>query len=336
MKKLFHLILFFLISATAYSQVDKITFNNDDSVIGEIKSMKNGVLSIETDYSDADFTIEWSGIKTIISESYFLITVSDGRRFNGQIATNDNGLIDMITDDEGTITVYADDIVHLESVDKGFWSQVYASIDVGFDITKANNLRQLTSRSNVGYIAERWSTDMFYNGLNSEQDSVAPVKRDDAGIDFKYYFQRKWFSVISSTFLSNTEQKLDLRTNGKLGIGTYLLQTNAVYWNLSTGASFNMEQYEDPSTDRDSWEGYVSSELNMFDTGDLSLTAKAGVYPSITEKSRIRTDFSFDVKYDLPRDFYVRMGATLNYDNQPVEGASESDYIFSTGFGWEL
>ena len=42
----------------------------------------------------------------------------------------------------------------------------------------------------------------------------------------------------------------------------------------------------------------------------------------------------FDTKYDLPMDFYIKLGFTLNYDNQPVEGAPEADYVFSTGFGW--
>ena len=44
----------------------------------------------------------------------------------------------------------------------------------------------------------------------------------------------------------------------------------------------------------------------------------------------------FDLKYDLPLDFYIRLGYTLNYDNKPVEGATESDYVLQTSFGWEL
>ena len=42
-----------------------------------------------------------------------------------------------------------------------------------------------------------------------------------------------------------------------------------------------------------------------------------------------------DVKYDLPLDFYVKGGFTLNYDNQPTVGAGEVDYVLNTGFGWE-
>ena len=47
-------------------------------------------------------------------------------------------------------------------------------------------------------------------------------------------------------------------------------------------------------------------------------------------------DDRVDLKYDLPKDLYIRMGLTLNYDNQPVEGATDTDYVFQTTLGWEL
>jgi hypothetical protein len=73
----------------------------------------------------------------------------------------------------------------------------------------------------------------------------------------------------------------------------------------------------------------------MFDVGDLNLLTNATVYPGITESGRWRVDYKIDVKYDLPLDFYVKLSFSANYDNQPVEGASKTDYVFVTGFGWE-
>ncbi len=336
MKKVQLLFMILLVYGVAVAQQDKITFNNNDVVVGEIKGMSQGVLSIETDYSDSDFTINWEEINTITAETFFLITLSDGRRINGTISSVGKNQLNIISEEDGTIAVTFADIVFMDSVDKGFWSQAYASVDFGFDMTKANNLRQMSARSNLGYRAETWSTNMFYNAINTSQDSINAIKRNDAGIDFKYYFQRKWFSVASVNFFSNTEQKIDLRTNGKLGFGTYIIQTNHAYWNFSCGASFNVERYKESTEDRDSWEGYLATELNMFDTGDLSLNSKFGAYPGITEKGRWRYDFNFDVKYDLPRDFYIKTGLTYNFDNKPVTGASKDDYVFYTGFGWEL
>ena len=67
----------------------------------------------------------------------------------------------------------------------------------------------------------------------------------------------------------------------------------------------------------------------------MSLLTKIVVYPSITEKGRVRLDFNFDMKYDLPLDFYLQIGTTLNFDNQAVEGAPELDYVVQSTFGWK-
>ena len=80
----------------------------------------------------------------------------------------------------------------------------------------------------------------------------------------------------------------------------------------------------------------LGTEVNLYDIGDLNLLTNVYWYPSLTQSGRNRVDYRFDVKYDLPLDFYVKAGFTLNYDSQPATGASESDYVILTGFGWEL
>ena len=89
-------------------------------------------------------------------------------------------------------------------------------------------------------------------------------------------------------------------------------------------------------------EGFLGTELNLFDIGDLTLLTSIIVYPTIisdesVESGRFRSDFRFDAKYDdiFTKDFYIRAGFTLNYDNRPVEAGKEVDYIFTTGFGWK-
>jgi hypothetical protein len=243
--------------------------------------------------------------------------------------------INIIDPEEGTIKSPLNEIVYLKSVDKGFWSRLYASIDVGFSLTKANNLRQTSVRSTLGYLAERWSADANYNLVNSTQDDVEPTRRTDGGLSFNWFLPKDWYIPANLTFLSNSEQKLDLRSNARLGVGKYLLHTNKTYWGFSAGASFVNENFSSEDPDRKSWEGFVGTELNLFDVGDLSLLTKLVVYPGITDPGRLRTDFVFDTKYDLPLDFYIRLGLTVNYDNRPVEDASDTDYVFQTTFGWE-
>ena len=74
--------------------------------------------------------------------------------------------------------------------------------------------------------------------------------------------------------------------------------------------------------------------MNLFDIGDFSLLTKAVAYPSIAESKRIRADFALDTKYDLPLDFYIKLGFTLNMTTALAEDAPDTDYIVQTTFGW--
>ncbi|HBH05339.1 MAG TPA: hypothetical protein DDX92_01895 [Flavobacteriales bacterium] len=297
--------------------------------------MDRGVLSIETDYSDSDFKIEWEGITQIYTETVFIITLSNGERYYGPLKSENDSSIQII-DSEGTVLIPITEVVHLTSVEQGFWSRLSLEIDFGFSFAKANNMQQYSTRSYIGYTTQKWMLDGSYNQVRTSQDSVETIQRTDATFNFTYIFPKDWYAKAGISFLSNTEQKLDLRTTGKLGIGNYLIHSNSSYWAFEGGAAYNNENFAGESDDRQSFEGYLGTELNMYDAGDLSLLTKLYVYPSITESGRVRADFNFDIKYDLPKDLYIRLGYSLNYDNQPIEGGSDTDYTLQTGIGWSL
>jgi hypothetical protein len=329
------LILILPLHTPLYAQIDTLHLRNGDVMVGEAKSMDKGVITFETSYSDSDFKIEWDKVIGIYSRTSYLITLTNGNRHNGTLRSTDRVNVSILTD-EDTIPTTFRDIVYLKSIDAGFWSKFYASLDIGFSKTKANNLDQFSVRSTFGYIAERWSADANYNGLRSTQDDTEDVKRMDGGLTYRFLLPKDYFLLTQISFLSNTEQNIDLRTISKLGAGKYLIHTNYTYWGFQTGLSFNNETFTDETSDRQSAEAFLGTELNMYNREDLSLLTNIVAYPSLTESHRFRVDFTFDLKYDLPLDFYIQLGFTLNYDNQAAEETSNTDYVFQSTFGWEL
>jgi hypothetical protein len=165
---------------------------------------------------------------------------------------------------------------------------------------------------------------------------VDQTRRTDGGLTYRNFFIHGWYIGVNYSFLTNTEQKLDLRNNLRAGLGKYIIRTNSTYLGAEAGISYVNEIFSSDDETRNSLEAYIGAELNLFDTGDLSLLTKGTAYPGITEKGRFRADYSIDVKYDLPLDFYIKLGYQMNYDNQVVEGASDLDFVFKTGIGWEL
>jgi len=298
--------------------------------------MDRGVLTMKTSYSDKDFKIEWGSIKEIYTRNKLIITLSDGTKYSSIITSIKDSVI-TVTSDMGFEKEHKiNDIVHLHPYEEKFLNRLDASIDVGLSMAKAQNLNQLTVRSTLAYIADKWSTDISLNSLSSIQDSVDAIKRTDGEINFRYMLPRNWYPIATIALLSNTEQKLDLRMNAQLGIGKFFIRSNSAYWGMKIGANRNVEQYVSETANRESWEGYFGTELNLYNIGDFSLSTVIMAYPSFTEPGRWRSDFNLDIKYDLPLGFYIKLGGSFNYDNKPAEGASETDYVFQTGFGWEL
>lgn len=150
------LIAFILLNANAITaQKDSIVTTNGQSIVGEIKSLIVGVLTIETDYSDSDFKIEWLKVKEIYTKREFVLSNSEGQRITGRVTMEDNNVVIIAADSR--ISTSINEIVHIVPLDKNFIDKLNASFEFGFNFTKANNLKQFSLRSIIGYTEETWS-----------------------------------------------------------------------------------------------------------------------------------------------------------------------------------
>lgn len=327
-------VLAFFAVTPIFSQTDTIFFKSKDLIIGDIKSMDRGVIIIATPYSKDDFRIKWAEVDRIITKAPFIITTTDGIRTYGNVIGSESGKVIFKPEKSETLDIQLDKVIGISEVENRFLDRLKAEIDLGYTMTKAKNQRQLTIRSRVGYLAKKWLLSGSFNVLASVQDDTEGIGRLDANVTYIYFLQKDWFAVGRLDILSNTEQKLDLRSNTKAGLGNFLKRSNHWYWNFSAGASFNNERFAGDAVNRQSAESWFGSEVNLFDVGKISLLSNVYVYPSITEKGRVRVDYKVDLKYNLPLDFYIKTGLTWNYDNQPTPGANIHDYILQTTFGW--
>ena len=245
------LVCLFLLSVIAASAAkDSLVLKNGNVIVGEIKNMDLGVLQIETDYSDSDFKIEWSGVREIYTETSFLVTLESGDRYTARLRSPRENVVEILDLDGTTTTVQRRTIVYLKEVEQGFLSRLYASIDVGYSLTKAQTQEQITVNTRAGYLADRFSLDAHFNDLHSSQDSVNPIRRTDYGAGIRYLLPADWFLSFNTSFLSNTEQALELRTNLKLGAGNYVIHNNKVFWSVDAGTAGNFENFSNDTPPR--------------------------------------------------------------------------------------
>lgn len=325
---------FFLISIWGYTQNDTIQLKNNNVLAGEIKSISKGVLTFKTSYSDKDFKIKFHKVKGLVVQRKCLVILTRGRRRFGNIKTDNGGNIIIRLEDNSIESFNLDEVITLDEVDDNFWSRIKGSIDLGYNFTKANNNSQFTIGGNLNYVDKRWLIEGDISVLNSRQDNADKTKRTDANLEFIRILPRKWYLLGNIPFLANTEQALEGRINPGVSFGKFLISTNKLYLGLSVGLTYNIEEYADESLNKTSSEALLSTSFNMFDFEDINLKTDIKLYSSLSEKKRTRVDYDVTLKYDLPLDFYLKLGFTLNYDNQPAIAGNDIDYIFTSGFGW--
>ena len=316
---------------------DSILLSNNDLLVGEIKKMDKSIIILKTKYSDSDFKIKWQKVVSIKSNRIFIIAMNDGQRLNSSINSINNNKGKVIL--ESGVNSFEEDIldvIYLEPIGRNFLSRLTIDIDFGLTLAKSNNLKQFTGNMSGTYLANKWKANGFYKTVLSRQDGVDDLNRMDGEISTNYFLRNDWFLQLSGIYLSNDEQKLDLRSTYKAGAGYYFIHNNRLSFGAGAGLAWTNENYTDDTERKKSGELYLAAGLNKYSIGDLSILTSAIFYPSITEKGRYRADANLDMKYDLPLDFFVKMSLTYNWDNQPIEGASANDYVFTTSFGWEF
>ena len=328
-------VLFFLISLSSFGQNDSIWMKNKDVLVGELKSLSKSVITIETDYSDKDFQIDFDKISRFSTQNLFVVNLTDNSRLTGKIKSVESGKLQIWYDDVLIRELDMQEIVFLSEIDQKFWKRFTGAIDIGFNLAKTNNNVQLTSAGNLKYSSDNFNSTFSFNTLISNQDNVDRIERKEFGLMGRK-FLKNWYVEADLNYLSSTELGIKNRINPGLGAGRNIILTNKLYWAAGVGLNYNIEEYFDATQNKESVEAKLLTQFEMFNFSDLSVLTKVAGYPSLSEKGRFRLDYNLSFKYDLPYDFYIKTDFTLNYDNQPPANASSSDYVLSTGFGWEL
>ena len=339
MIELFHkhiVVIFLLICSISISQNDTIRLINNDFLVGEIKSISRGVLTMETVYSDEDFKIEFNKLEGIIINRKCILTLTNDRIFYGKIRSETPRELTIFSKDGSSQRFHLNELIQLVEVSDVFWKRFKGGLDLGFNLTKANSNIQFTVAGNLDFTSEKWRISSNMNLLNASQDSVVDIKRTNAMLETIRILSNKWFLLADVSFLSNTEQALTGRFSPSLGLGRFIKSTNKLYFGVNIGATYNIENYEDKTLNKNSSEAFIGSSFNMYDFKDFELNTGFKFYVGISEKGRIRTDYSINIKYNLPWDFYIKGEFTINYDNQPAVIGTDLDYIFSSGFGYKF
>ena len=329
------LLMFFFASVAIWAQKDSVKLKNNDVLVGEIKTLNKSVLTFKTSYSDKDFKIDFNDVISLSTSELCVVYLTNRNNITGRIKQLSPGKVRIISKEGVAYDVAISEIIQLQEINEKFWSRFSGALDVGFNLAKTNNNRQLTYAGNLKYSSDKWNSKFDFNVLYSERDDTERIERKTMSLVSQRYV-KQWYVSGEVSYLQSTELGIKNRITPNVGLGRLLIVTNRLYWLVGTGITYNIEDFFDTQLNKQSTELQLLTQFDMFNFEKLNFTTKVMGFPSLSEKGRFRLDYNFVLKYDLPYDFYVKAEFTLNYDNQPAIAGNFTDYVFSSGFGWEL
>lgn len=316
-----------------WAQQDTLRLVNGDVITGRFRILERGAATMSTSYGTADLRVRWNGVQSLRSVNELLVVLRDGTRKAAHIRPGSAGEV-LLAGSTDSMSVALTEIVRIEAVERYLLNRIKASVDLGFNHTRASELSQLSLRTKLAYLEENWRAHINFNSVNSFQRGTEDIRRTDLDAGYRYQLPGHRFIGADAVLLANTAQLLRLRSSYQVYVGQPIIHRERFTLLGTGGVAYTVEVFNSEDQRRAQPEGVLGVEARIFNSGPITFTFETKAYPTLSGPGRWRMDSRADARYNFPYGIYLRMGGTVNYDSRPATGAVETDYLFQTAVGW--
>ncbi len=321
-------------------QADTVILRSGNPVIGEIKSLGRGSLSLDTDEMDV-VKIDWDEIAVVRSGSLFEVTSSRGMQYFGSLAEAGTATLVVVGVNRSDTLAFRD-VVEIGPIERGFFARTSGFVDLGTNLARANRLASLLVRGRFSYRGPSWSFDASVESYWQRQKSVSETgdtttqstKRNSASLGVNRSLGARWVVGAGAQVEQNQELELDRRLLGVVGGGFQIIHTQGLEWLVGAGGTVNDERYtgQEPKT---TGEFVASTTFDAFDVGDIDFYSKVTTYLTPATGGRLRLDLDARIAWEIFGDFTVGLNVTERFDSRPPSTtAAKRDYQYSLSIGW--
>ena len=340
-------VLFVIILATATlhaQQKDVVIMKNGDRLSGEIKKLESGYLEIDMPYVLDPIRVDWLQVERLESPSSYRIELTDGRRLEGDSIAKDeaappSGSDFRLGEGDAASRFPAPDVVSIESTERSFWAQLKGSIDVGFGFTSGNSQTQNNLTANVEYPGTRFEVGTNLTSSVTSTEGIDDTNRHELSTTSQIYLSRKLFIGNILSFLTSSQQNLDLRTTVGGGLGRYVIRTNRTQLSWLAGAAYTRELYDPDSglePKQNNAEVLLAGGISWFsfDRADFKTTLE--VYPSMSDWGRVRSNLNSSLSVKFAHDLYLKFSLWDTFDSRPPVSSQKNELGVSNTVGWSF
>lgn len=322
---------------------DVIIMKNGDRLSGDIKNLQSGYLEIDMPYVLDPIRVDWLQVERLESSDAYRIELTDGRRLEGTIAKEDaatapDGDFQLRMDDIES-RFPAPDVVLIEGIKTSWWHQLKGAIDVGFGFTSGNDQTQNNLTASIEYPGTRFKVGTNLTSSVTSTAGLDDTNRHELSTTSQIYISRNLFVGNILSFLTSSQQSLDLRTTAGGGLGRYLVHNNRTEFSVLAGGVYTRELY-DPSSGiepkQNNAEILLGTSISWFrfDRADFKTTLE--VYPSMSDWGRVRLNLNSSLSIKFAHDLYLKFSLWDTFDSHPPVSARKNELGVSNTVGWSF
>jgi len=323
----------------ARESTDVIIMKNGDHLTGEIKGLNAGVLYMSMKYILGTSSVQWSDVVRLESKQLFLVKTEDGSVYTGTLNTTDTPsgrpMEIAVAERSGKEVLNSARIVEMDTTSSKFLHRFNGNINTGTIYSKGNQSTQYSLGSQVNYPRERWAAEASFNSTLSSSTGATASTRNQVDVDaFRLLRWDNWFYEGLGSFLQSSEQGIVRQTTFGGGVGRYLKNSNAARVSVVGGFVGQNTIYQQSIVSQNLGSGLIAANLQFFRFNKTNGSLQATLMPVVSEPGR--------VKFNMNASYYIKLTGNLswntsfygNWDNQPPNGLSGSDYGSSSGLSW--
>ncbi|MBW2407696.1 MAG: DUF481 domain-containing protein [Deltaproteobacteria bacterium] len=317
------------------SIADEVRLKNGDKLTGQIVSMQEDKLILETTYA-GKITISWQEVAGIRTDGSVKIILKDETTLEGTTEAVEDGKMKLDTDKFETPPTFS--LADVKAINP----------------TPVKTVK-ITARANASITTERGNTDTdnyYFDGefvartkqnrykiggelTNEKSNGVTTSKNWLAFGNYSHFLNKKWFLYADTLFEHDEFKDLDLRSTLGAGAGYQFYETPLLNLSISAGLAMVNENY-DISEDKDYSSGQwtIGYDQYLFDKFVQLFHVNTG-YVSLEDANDWFLKTRTGLRFPLYKGFTATLQYNFDWNNQPSEAAEteeDTKFIFLLGY----
>ena len=340
-------LLLVLAACSAAIRADQLLLKNGDRLTGKIVRSDARELTLQTQYAGA-IKVQRGAIASISSEQTLNLFTTDGQRYVGAVAT-DNNHFRIKTADSRIMNAPVESIAIIRSGEEqtrfeaeeeryrhpGLFELWHTSFDFGMSLVRGNSDALTFAGGFSGERATRRDkTTSYFNAVrasgtrNGTRQTIASLARFGGRYESNLSEQNFAFASVDTEY--NRAQRLRPRIVLGGGVGRHMLKNENTKLDLFGGLSSNHEFFSDGNR-RQLTEALIRQELSHKLNKQTSVTEKFALYPNLTQPGEFRANIEISTVTALTKHFswYVNFGN--RYISNPLPHTQPNDLLLTTG-----